>query len=766
VLVTSGPVAAQTGNPQFVYTTNPLSPQIAASKMDPTTGALTPVAGSPFDERLSPGPLAVDPAGKFVFVANQSTAAPSAISVFKIDQTTGALTEVANSPFSSGSGTNPGYLTVDPTSKFLFVANLSADPILSPGEIDVFEINPATGALTPSPNSAAPGTAAQGPIFIRGIYAHPNGKWLYVFGGAANVFGCDFRQYDIDPATGDLTNVALPPTQSGCVNPYGLGADPQGKFLYAGFGQRYGGIDTIQISQVDGSLTAVGGFREINLQPPGPEGIFPVSMTVDSTGTYLYTNLGSFKIAMGQLTPISTLHSTPLWVADLIGPFVYTGDLVLSGYQISPATGALTPTPGSPYATGGVQFMAITGYPAQMSAPAVSFLPTNLEVGTPLLGSSVTSGIQLFNTGTAPLDITGVSVSGTNAGDFSQTNNCPAALAAGANCTFSVTFTPSVAGVRAASLTVSDNAAGSPHSAALLGVGVTPAPAVTLVPSSLSFSSTVVGSTSASQPLTVTNSGTGPLHISNIGFSGANPGDFTQTNNCTSPVTVNASCTISVSFKPQAVGVRTSSISISDEATNSPQSVGVSGAATAPFSIAPMGSNGTTVTFTPGQTSQYPVQFTSQPNFAGTVTFACNGAPTGTICALSPLSIQVTTQGTTQLMVTVNPTGTATMAPPRVDPGAKLRRVPTMWLVLCFALILFSVIALERAEAVFGRVRLGRFAFATVLFAALLVSACNSSQSQAPAPPVNQPAPGNYPMTIVASSGNASASLSLTLNVQ
>lgn len=737
--------------------------------MDPTTGALTPVAGSPFDERLSPGPLAVDPAGKFVFVANQSTTAPSAISVFKIDQTTGALTEVANSPFSSGSGTNPGYLTVDPTSKFLFVANLSANPTASPGEIDVYEINPVTGALAPSPNSAAPGTAAQGPIFIRGIYAHPNGKWLYLFGGAANVnvSGCDFRQYEIDPGTGDLTNVALPPTQSGCMNPSGLGADPQGKFLFAGFGQRYGGIDTIQISQVDGSLTAVGGFREINLQPPGPQGIFPVSMAVDSTGAFLFTNLGSFKIAMGQLTPISTSHSTPIWVADPVGPYVYTDDNVLSGYQISPVTGALTPTPGSPYASGGgLLFMAITGYPAQMSAPAVSFLPTNLGVGTPLLGSSVTSAIQLFNTGTATLNITGVSISGTNAVDFSQTNNCPAALAAGANCTFSVTFTPSVAGVRAASLNVSDNAAGSPHSAGLSGVGVTPAPAVTLVPSSLSFSSTLVGSTSTSQPLTVTNSGTGPLHISTIGFSGANPGDFTQTNNCTSPVTVNASCTINVSFKPQALGLRSASVSITDDATNSPQSVSVSGTATAPFSIAPMGSNGTTVTFTPGQTSQYPAQFTSQPNFAGTVTFACNGAPTGTTCALSPLSIQVTTQGTTQLMVTVSSTGTATMAPPRVDPSARLRLVPAMWLVLCFALILFSVIALEHAEAVFGRVRLGRFAFATVLFAALLVSACNSGQSQTPTPPVNQPAPGNYPMTIVASSGNASASLSLTLNVR
>ncbi len=68
---------------------------ISAFVLNPTTGALTLVPGSPFNERLDPYALAVDPAGKFLFVANNST---SDVSVFAINQTSGALTEAPNSP--------------------------------------------------------------------------------------------------------------------------------------------------------------------------------------------------------------------------------------------------------------------------------------------------------------------------------------------------------------------------------------------------------------------------------------------------------------------------------------------------------------------------------------------------------------------------------------------------------------------------------------------------------------------------------------------
>jgi len=77
----------------------------------------------------------------------------------------------------------------------------------------------------------------------------------------------------------------------------------------------------------------------------------------------------------------------------------------------------------------------------------------------------------LTNTGTGPLAVTSIAVSGANAGDFAQTNTCGTSVAAGAHCSISVTFKPIAAGSRSAAVTVSDNAAGSPQSIKLSGTG-------------------------------------------------------------------------------------------------------------------------------------------------------------------------------------------------------------------------------------------------------------------------------------------------------
>src|SRR6185312_7858232 len=90
--------------------------------------------------------------------------------------------------------------------------------------------------------------------------------------------------------------------------------------------------------------------------------------------------------------------------------------------------------------------------------------------GTTSAGQTAT----LANGGTAALTIGGISVTGANAGDFAETDNCPASLAAGATCTATVTFAPTAAGARSASLTVTDAAADSPQTVALSGSG-TPA---------------------------------------------------------------------------------------------------------------------------------------------------------------------------------------------------------------------------------------------------------------------------------------------------
>jgi hypothetical protein len=98
------------------------------------------------------------------------------------------------------------------------------------------------------------------------------------------------------------------------------------------------------------------------------------------------------------------------------------------------------------------------------------------------------------------------------------------------------------------------------------------------------FPNQTVNTTSAPHAITLTNNGPGALSISGIGVTGTDPADFAQTNNCpASPATiaVNGSCTINVTFTPQAANLRSAAVAITDNGAGSPQSVGLSGTGTA-----------------------------------------------------------------------------------------------------------------------------------------------------------------------------------------
>jgi Cep192 domain 4 len=107
------------------------------------------------------------------------------------------------------------------------------------------------------------------------------------------------------------------------------------------------------------------------------------------------------------------------------------------------------------------------------SAPAVSLSPTSLSFGNHQVNTtSAAQTVTLTNSGNAALTIKGIGLSGPNSGDFHQQHTCSSTLAAGASCTISVTFTPTAEGNRSASLSIADNASGSPQSVALSGTGV------------------------------------------------------------------------------------------------------------------------------------------------------------------------------------------------------------------------------------------------------------------------------------------------------
>ena len=118
-----------------------------------------------------------------------------------------------------------------------------------------------------------------------------------------------------------------------------------------------------------------------------------------------------------------------------------------------------------------------SGSPQQVllggTGTTAKFAPASLSFGDVATGVSAAKTITLTNIGTTALSITAIAITGTNAADFAQTHTCGASLAAGAKCTFSITFTPSVIGTRSASLSVTDSAAGSPQLIPLKGVGTT-----------------------------------------------------------------------------------------------------------------------------------------------------------------------------------------------------------------------------------------------------------------------------------------------------
>lgn len=217
-------------------------------------------------------------------------------------------------------------------------------------------------------------------------------------------------------------------------------------------------------------------------------------------------------------------------------------------------------------------------------APAITFTPTTLAFGSQVLGATTTAKtVQLANTGTAALSLTGLQLAGTNPGDFAQTSDCPlpGALAVGASCTISVTFTPTSAGARGATLTAASNATGTPQ-VALSGTGTTPTTptnALTLAPMSIDFGSRRVGMTSAPRKVQVVNTGTVNVTISAISVTG----DYVQVNNCTGAALAPAgSCAVTLRFKPTAVGARAGDLAITSTVTGSPHHVALTGNGLAP----------------------------------------------------------------------------------------------------------------------------------------------------------------------------------------
>src|SRR6266404_3952385 len=110
-------------------------------------------------------------------------------------------------------------------------------------------------------------------------------------------------------------------------------------------------------------------------------------------------------------------------------------------------------------------------------------------------------------------------------------------------------------------------------------------PDATLSSSSLAFGAQNVGTPSLAQSVTLTSTGSFPLHIVDVALTGTNFADFSETDNCvsSSPIAVGNTCTISITFAPSAIGSRSASLQITDDASDNPQTISLSGTGIAPL---------------------------------------------------------------------------------------------------------------------------------------------------------------------------------------
>jgi len=217
-----------------------------------------------------------------------------------------------------------------------------------------------------------------------------------------------------------------------------------------------------------------------------------------------------------------------------------------------------------------------TGPRLVLGAGSVAF--GAVSVGSRSSGKDVT----LTNEGSASLSLSGLTLGGAAADQFTQANDCGNAVAVGANCTLTFVFAPSSEGVKRAELTISSNA-GTTQTVTLEGTGA-PAPQVAFDSPSVAFGDVDIGQ-SADRTVTITNAGGAELVITTVGVSGNNADQFARTTTCLDgggKLAPGARCTVAIKFKPGTAGAKSSLLVVDSNAPSSPATLALRGNAAGP----------------------------------------------------------------------------------------------------------------------------------------------------------------------------------------
>ena len=237
---------------RFVYTANSDDATVSMFTINQSTGVLTPTTPASVSTMLpgqlysSPGFLTVDPTGRFLYVPSNNTDGAT-VSMFAINQTTGLL--MPTLPATVITGGTPFQVTVAPSGKFAYVVNNDSGGAYTDA-VSQYTVNSTTGVLAENPSFNV--SAGEAPTAIA---VDPTSRFAYV----VNRLDKSVSMYTIDPTTGDLTlnSTASNPTAAVATGelPFRIDFDPSGKFVYVTNEDSAASIYTVNS---DGTLTSAG----------------------------------------------------------------------------------------------------------------------------------------------------------------------------------------------------------------------------------------------------------------------------------------------------------------------------------------------------------------------------------------------------------------------------------------------------------------------------------------------------------------------------
>ncbi|MCI0453647.1 MAG: choice-of-anchor D domain-containing protein [Candidatus Dadabacteria bacterium] len=227
----------------------------------------------------------------------------------------------------------------------------------------------------------------------------------------------------------------------------------------------------------------------------------------------------------------------------------------------------------------GIWYLWLRDKPPILSLSHISLAFSNQEIGT----SSEEHAVTITNSGSVSLTILRATLIGVNSDDFDiKSDTCSNAIVnSSESCALAIIFIPKAPGKRSASLTITHTAGDSPKNVVLSGIGVSAAlPIVALNPSSVDFGKQEVGKGSEAQTVNISNSGLAPLRIDNVSLTSDDEFTITADNCSNATIAQKNSCTIVIIFTPIAEGTRRASLTITDNASDSPQGVELKGIGT------------------------------------------------------------------------------------------------------------------------------------------------------------------------------------------